>query len=100
MFRISTALVAATLMAGAAHADKIQEFTVELTYDLRLLDTEAGAQAILDDLEDQAEIACTVNRFGWTVVDVICVDDLMEKAVAEIANAALTDTYAGTIITF
>ena len=100
MFRISTALVAATLLAGVAHADYTQEFTVDLSYDLRLLDTEAGAEAILDDLEDQAEVACTVRRFGWTTVDEVCVDDLMEKAVVEIANEALSNTFAGTINTF
>lgn len=96
MFRISTALVAATLLAGVANSDPAGEFTAQLEFDASLLTSEAGAADVLASLEDQAEHLCEVGSV-YTWIDRDCVADVVDQAVEKIANANLTETYAGTI---
>ncbi|MEO0465490.1 MAG: UrcA family protein [Pseudomonadota bacterium] len=102
MFRISSALVASMLMANLACANESGKFTAEIEYDPALLTSEAGAAQVLASLEEQADDLCLVDVIyvSRPIVDRECAKSLVAQSVEKIADAKLSDTYAGTINTF
>ena len=95
--RISSLLFAMSIFGGVAHADTdYSKVSATFTYDEAALETEAGAAAVLQNLEDQAERACrkvSLVTLGLAV-DEVCAQDLMFQAVDRIGPRNLATQYA------
>lgn len=97
--------ILATLFAAAAFAAPLAysegtPISVELTYDSKLLSTEAGAKSVLRSIKKQAKTACSYVRpvTGTVTFDRECSKDLVEKAIGEIRLAAVEDGRAVTYV--
>ncbi|MEL7111486.1 MAG: UrcA family protein [Pseudomonadota bacterium] len=86
---LATLLSVAAIAAPLAHAGD-QTITVGLTYDPALLQTESGAELVLESLERQAIEACTYASpiIGTLKHDRTCSTDLVEQAVDEIRRVS------------
>ncbi len=89
---LATLLTIAAFSAPFAQADS-KTITVDLTYDRALLETESGAELVLESLRDQAIEACTYASpiLGTPKHDEACRDDLLEQAVAEVRRVSLQE---------
>ena len=89
---LATFLAAAAIAAPFAHADS-ETITVGLTYDPVLLQTESGAELVLESLEAQAVEACTYASpiLGTPKHDATCSQELVKNAVAEIRRVSLQE---------
>lgn len=94
-----TLIAAAAVAAPFAQAEGTP-ITVELTYDSKLLATEAGAKSVLKSIKQQAAEACSYAMpvTGSPTLDRACRDDLVDKAVGQIRLAALEDGQATTYV--
>jgi UrcA family protein len=77
----------AALVPSAAQAETLTPITVSIQYDHALLASDIGAEAMLDNMRQQARDACTTRgaKFGrGPMVDRSCADDVVAKAAVKI----------------
>lgn len=93
--KLSATLLAAGVLAAPAIAERAVSHTVNFTFDEAQLTTVEGATSVLDDLNKQAESACTSTTpiLRTEQVDELCVEDVMRQAVIAINSAPLTEAY-------
>ncbi|MEQ9505115.1 MAG: UrcA family protein [Hyphomonas sp.] len=85
-------LVAAFALSPVALAEGGKEVTLSHTYDTALLETDAGATALIADLKKAAKRVCTtrIPASGTPYVDRDCAESLVMAAVKDI-HAAQTE---------
>jgi len=80
--------LSAFVIAPIATAEKAVDVVIE--YDTRLLATDDGAAAILEDIKSKARTACKYEDSSWlyNTVDRACFNAFVEDAVAQISAQA------------
>ena len=91
----TAALLAGIAWAAPAMADPAQSVSAEIQYDNSALHSRAGAGAVLDSLQMQADSIC---RYDAPVsqaprVDDSCVSQVIAQAVNKIDHPKLTEAY-------
>lgn len=95
MFRMLTAIAACATVAAPALAKDYTDVQAEFVYDISALETESGAEAVLNDIEAQARDACKyVSMTSMGIQrDQVCVRDLVRQAIDKIGAETLTVAY-------
>ncbi|MEO0881808.1 MAG: UrcA family protein [Pseudomonadota bacterium] len=75
-------------MSPVALAEDKQEVSVTIDYDMALLDSESGAETLMDAIEDQARAACRRPSKSYYTggVDELCVEEVMSLAALKITE--------------
>ena len=96
MIRTLTAIAACATLAMPAMAKEYTDVRAEFVYDMTALETEAGAEQVLNDIEAQAREACKyVSMTSMGIQrDQVCVRDLVRQAIDQIGAETLTVAYS------
>ena len=94
-FLILAAATAGLAIAAPALAESTQTISAEIQYDNSALHTRAGADNVLDSVQDQALVIC---RYGAPVstaprIDETCVEHVIAQTVNKIDQPKLTEAY-------